>query len=203
MCGDILARTLERCAVKVEVLGFTTRAWKGGQSREQWVAAGKPAMPGRLNDLRHIIYKAADQPWRRARKNLGLMLREGLLKENIDGEALLWAYRRLTARPEHRRILMVISDGAPVDDSTLSVNTGNYLERHLRDVIREIESRNLVELIAIGIGHDVTRYYRRAVTIVDAEELGGTMMRKLTELFDEDEAESWARIAGQRAALIG
>ncbi len=202
MCGDILARTLERCAVKVEVLGFTTRAWKGGQSREQWVAAGKPAMPGRLNDLRHIIYKAADTPWRRARKNLGLMLREGLLKENIDGEALLWAYRRLLVRPEHRRILMVISDGAPVDDSTLSVNSGNYLERHLRDVIRDIENRNLVELIAIGIGHDVTRYYRRAVTIVDAEELGGTMMRKLTELFDEDEAEQWARIAGQRAALI-
>ncbi len=202
MCGDILARTLERCAVKVEVLGFTTRAWKGGQSREHWIAAGKPATPGRLNDLRHIIYKAADTPWRRARKNLGLMLREGLLKENIDGEALLWAYRRLTSRPEHRRILMVISDGAPVDDSTLSVNSGNYLERHLRDVIREIESRELVELIAIGIGHDVTRYYRRAVTIVDAEELGGTMMRKLTELFDEDEAEAWARIAGQRAALV-
>ncbi|OYY02672.1 MAG: cobaltochelatase subunit CobT, partial [Acidocella sp. 35-58-6] len=187
----------------VEVLGFTTRAWKGGQSREQWVAAGKPANPGRLNDLRHIIYKAADTPWRRARKNLGLMLREGLLKENIDGEALLWAYRRLLGRPEHRRILMVISDGAPVDDSTLSVNSGNYLERHLRDVIRDIESRELVELIAIGIGHDVTRYYRRAVTIVDAEELGGTMMRKLTELFDEDEAEAWSRIAGQRAALIG
>jgi cobaltochelatase CobT len=202
MCGDILARTLERCAVKVEVLGFTTRAWKGGQSREQWVAAGKPPMPGRLNDLRHIIYKAADTPWRRARKNLGLMLREGLLKENIDGEALLWAYRRLLVRPEHRRILMVISDGAPVDDSTLSVNSGNYLERHLRDVIRDIESRDLVELIAIGIGHDVTRYYRRAVTIVDAEELGGTMMRKLAELFDEDEAEAWARVAGQRAALI-
>jgi cobaltochelatase CobT len=202
MCGDILARTLERCAVKVEVLGFTTRAWKGGQSRESWVAAGKPALPGRLNDLRHIIYKAADTPWRRARKNLGLMLREGLLKENIDGEALLWAYRRLLARPEHRRILMVISDGAPVDDSTLSVNSGNYLERHLRDVIRDIEARELVELIAIGIGHDVTRYYRRAVTIVDAEELGGTMMRKLTELFDEDEADLWARIAGQRAALI-
>jgi len=202
MCGDILARTLERCSVKVEVLGFTTRAWKGGQSREQWVAAGKPPMPGRLNDLRHIIYKAADMPWRRARKNLGLMLREGLLKENIDGEALLWAYRRLLARPEHRRILMVISDGAPVDDSTLSVNTGNYLERHLRDVIKEIEARDLVELIAIGIGHDVTRYYRRAVTIVDAEELGGTMMRKLTELFDEDEGDAWVRIAGQRAALI-
>ncbi len=202
MCGDILARTLERCSVKVEVLGFTTRAWKGGQSREQWVAAGKPPNPGRLNDLRHIIYKAADTPWRRARKNLGLMLREGLLKENIDGEALLWAYRRLLARPEHRRILMVISDGAPVDDSTLSVNSGNYLERHLRDVIHDIELRDLVELIAIGIGHDVTRYYRRAVTIVDAEELGGTMMRKLTELFDEDEAAAWSRLAGQRAALV-
>jgi cobaltochelatase CobT len=202
MCGDILARTLERCAVKVEVLGFTTRAWKGGQSRENWVAAGKPPMPGRLNDLRHIIYKAADMPWRRARKNLGLMLREGLLKENIDGEALLWAYKRLLARPEHRRILMVISDGAPVDDSTLSVNSGNYLERHLREVIRDIESRELVELIAIGIGHDVTRYYRRAVTIVDAEELGGTMMRKLTELFDEDEAEAWARVASLRAPVV-
>jgi cobaltochelatase CobT len=202
MCADILARTLERCAVKVEILGFTTRAWKGGQSREQWVAAGKPPTPGRLNDLRHIIYKSADTPWRRARKNLGLMLREGLLKENIDGEALLWAYRRLLTRPEHRRILMVISDGAPVDDSTLSVNSGNYLERHLRDVIRDIETRELVELIAIGIGHDVTRYYRRAVTIVDAEDLGGTMMRKLTELFDEDEATTWSRIAGQRAALI-
>jgi cobaltochelatase CobT len=202
MCGDILARTLERCSVKVEVLGFTTRAWKGGQSREQWMAAGKPPNPGRLNDLRHIIYKAADTPWRRARKNLGLMLREGLLKENIDGEALLWAYRRLLARPEHRRILMVISDGAPVDDSTLSVNTGSYLERHLRDVIHDIESRDLVELIAIGIGHDVTRYYRRAVTIVDAEELGGTMMRKLTELFDEDEAAAWSRVAGRRAALV-
>jgi cobaltochelatase CobT len=202
MCGDILARTLERCAVKVEVLGFTTRAWKGGLSREAWVAAGKPPMPGRLNDLRHIIYKAADTPWRRARKNLGLMLREGLLKENIDGEALLWAYRRLLARPEHRRILMVISDGAPVDDSTLSVNSGNYLERHLREVIRDIEAREAVELIAIGIGHDVTRYYRRAVTIVDAEELGGTMMRKLTELFDEDEGQAWTRAANQRAPLV-
>jgi cobaltochelatase CobT len=202
MCGDILARTLERCAVKVEVLGFTTRAWKGGQSREKWVQEGKPRNPGRLNDLRHIIYKAADSPWRRARKNLGLMLREGLLKENIDGEALLWAYRRLLARPEHRRILMVISDGAPVDDSTLSVNPGNYLEKHLREVIREIEHRDQVELIAIGIGHDVTRYYRRAVTIVDAEELGGTMMKKLTELFDEDMEAAWVRAAGERAALV-
>ena len=202
MCGDILARTLERCAVKVEVLGFTTRAWKGGQARERWVQEGKPRNPGRLNDLRHIIYKAADSPWRRARKNLGLMLREGLLKENIDGEALLWAYRRLLSRPEHRRILMVISDGAPVDDSTLSVNPGNYLEKHLREVIRDIENRDLVELIAIGIGHDVTRYYRRAVTIVDAEELGGTMMKKLTELFDEDAAAAWARSAGERSAIV-
>ena len=202
MCGDILARTLERCAVKVEVLGFTTRAWKGGQSRERWVQDGKPRNPGRLNDLRHIVYKAADSPWRRARKNLGLMLREGLLKENIDGEALLWAYRRLLMRSEHRRILMVISDGAPVDDSTLSVNPGNYLEKHLREVIRDIENREQVELIAIGIGHDVTRYYRRAVTIVDAEELGGTMMQKLTELFDEDAAAAWARMASERAAIV-
>ncbi|NPD67216.1 cobaltochelatase subunit CobT [Lichenicola cladoniae] len=190
MCGDILARTLERCAVKVEVLGFTTRAWKGGQSRERWVAEGKPREPGRLNDLRHIIYKAADMPWRRARRNLGLMLREGLLKENIDGEALTWAYRRLLGRKESRRILMVISDGAPVDDSTLSVNSGSYLEQHLREVIAEIEKGGAVELIAIGIGHDVTRYYRRAVTITDAEELGGTMMAKLSELFDEDAARS-------------
>jgi cobaltochelatase CobT len=202
MCGDILARTLERCAVKVEILGFTTRAWKGGQSRERWVHDGKPRNPGRLNDLRHIIYKSADAPWRRSRRNLGLMLREGLLKENIDGEALLWAYRRLVSRPEHRRILMVISDGAPVDDSTLSVNPGNFLERHLRDVIREIESRDFVELIAIGIGHDVTRYYRRAVTIVDAEELGGTMMKKLSELFDEDAAEAWIRATMERSAIL-
>jgi cobaltochelatase CobT len=184
-CADILARTLERCGVKVEILGFTTRAWKGGQSREAWLAAGKPPNPGRLNDLRHIVYKAADAPWRRARKNLGLMMREGLLKENIDGEALDWAYRRLLARPEQRRILMMISDGAPVDDSTLSVNPGNYLERHLRWVIEEIELRSPIELLAIGIGHDVTRYYRRAVTIVDAEELGGAMTEKLAELFDE------------------
>jgi cobaltochelatase CobT len=185
-CADILARTLERCGVKVEILGFTTRAWKGGQSREAWLAAGKPANPGRLNDLRHIIYKAADSPWRRSRKNLGLMMREGLLKENIDGEALDWAHKRLLARPEQRRILMMISDGAPVDDSTLSVNPGNYLERHLRWVIEDIELRSPVELLAIGIGHDVTRYYRRAVTIVDAEELGGAMTEKLAELFDEN-----------------
>ncbi len=186
MSADILARTLERCGVKVEILGFTTRAWKGGQCREKWIADGKPGNPGRLNDLRHIIYKTADAPLRRARKNLGLMLREGLLKENIDGEALLWAHNRLIARTEQRRILMVISDGAPVDDSTLSVNAGNYLERHLRDVIEYVETRSPVELVAIGIGHDVTRYYRRAVTIMDVEQLGGTMMEKLTELFDED-----------------
>ncbi len=186
-CADILARTLERCGVKVEILGFTTRAWKGGQSREAWLAAGKPPNPGRLNDLRHIIYKSADAPWRRARKNLGLMMREGLLKENIDGEALDWAHKRLLARTEQRKILMMISDGAPVDDSTLSVNAGNYLERHLRWVIEDIETRSPVELIAIGIGHDVTRYYRRAVTIVDAEELGGAMTDKLAELFDENE----------------
>ncbi|MBL6853902.1 MAG: cobaltochelatase subunit CobT [Alphaproteobacteria bacterium] len=186
MCADILARTLERCAVKTEILGFTTRAWKGGQSREKWIADGKPPHPGRLNDLRHIIYKAADEPWRRARKNLGLMMREGLLKENIDGEALMWAHNRIVARPEQRRILMVISDGAPVDDSTLSVNAGNYLERHLRRVIEEIEEKSSVELTAIGIGHDVTRYYRKAVTIVDAEQLGGAMTEQLIGLFHED-----------------
>jgi cobaltochelatase CobT len=185
MCADILARTLERCGVKVEILGFTTRAWKGGQSREKWLADGKPPRPGRLNDLRHIVYKAADAPWRRARKSLGLMLREGLLKENIDGEALLWAHARLCARTEQRRIMMVISDGAPVDDSTLSINPGNYLDRHLRQVIKWIETQSPVELTAIGIGHDVTRYYRRAVTIVDPEQLGGVMLDKLTELFDE------------------
>jgi cobaltochelatase CobT len=185
-CADILARTLERCGVKAEILGFTTRAWKGGQSREAWLQSGKPGSPGRLNDLRHIIYKAADAPWRRARRNLGLMMREGLLKENIDGEALAWAHGRLVGRSEQRKILMMISDGAPVDDSTLSVNPGNYLERHLRFVIDEIETRSPVELIAIGIGHDVTRYYRRAVTIVDAEELAGAMTEKLAELFSEE-----------------
>jgi cobaltochelatase CobT len=184
--ADILARTLERCGVKVEILGFTTRAWKGGQSRETWLAAGRPPAPGRLNDLRHIVYKAADEPWRRARKNLGLMMREGLLKENIDGEALLWAHNRLIGRSEERKILMVISDGAPVDDSTLSVNSGTYLERHLRQVIHWIEARSPVELIAIGIGHDVTRYYQRAVTIMDAEQLGGTMIGQLASLFDKD-----------------
>ncbi len=188
LSADILARTLERCGVKVEILGFTTRQWKGGQSRERWVENGKPPKPGRLNDLRHIIYKAADTPWRRARKNLGLMLREGLLKENIDGEALLWAHERLLGRSEQRRILMVISDGAPVDDSTLSVNSGNYLERHLREVIDWIQTRSPVELLAIGIGHDVTRYYQRAVTINDPEELGGTMLRELSDLFDEQGA---------------
>jgi cobaltochelatase CobT len=184
-CADILARTLERCGVKVEILGFTTRAWKGGQAREAWLAAGKPANPGRLNDLRHIIYKPADAPWRRAKRSLALMMREGLLKENIDGEALSWAHRRLMVRPERRRILMMISDGAPVDDSTLSVNTGCYLERHLRQVIEEIETRSSVELLAIGIGHDVTRYYRRAVTITDPSELAGAMTDKLVELFEE------------------
>jgi cobaltochelatase CobT len=182
--ADILARTLERCGVKVEILGFTTRAWKGGQAREKWLSEGRPPQPGRLNDLRHIVYKKADEPWRRARKNLGLMMREGLLKENIDGEALLWAHNRLIGRSEERRVLMVISDGAPVDDSTLSVNSGTYLERHLRQVIAWIEGRSPVELIAIGIGHDVTRYYSRAVTIMDAEQLGGTMVEQLASLFD-------------------
>jgi cobaltochelatase CobT len=186
MSADILARTLERCGVKVEILGFTTKAWKGGQSREKWLAEGKRPNPGRLNDLRHIVYKEADSPLRRSRRNLGLMLREGILKENIDGEALLWAHQRLIARPEERRVLMVISDGAPVDDSTLSVNPGNYLERHLREVIQWIELRSSVELVAIGIGHDVTRYYRRAVTIFDADQLGGTMMEQLADLFEED-----------------
>lgn len=182
--ADILARTLERCGVKTEILGFTTRAWKGGQSRETWLAAGRPPQPGRLNDVRHIVYKKADEPWRRARNALGLMMREGLLKENIDGEALLWAHSRLIARPEERKILMVISDGAPVDDSTLSVNSGSYLERHLRQVIGWIEAKSPVELAAIGIGHDVTRYYARAVTIMDAEQLGGTLIEQLAALFD-------------------
>ena len=184
-CADILARTLERCGVKVEILGFTTKAWKGGQSREEWLAAGKPGSPGRLNDLRHIIYKTADAPWRRSKNALSLMMREGLLKENIDGEALDWAHARLLARPEQRRILMMISDGAPVDDSTLSVNSGSYLEQHLRQVIHEIETRSSVELLAIGIGHDVTRYYARALTISDPSELAGAMTEKLVELFDE------------------
>ncbi|MFD1746485.1 cobaltochelatase subunit CobT [Rhizobium helianthi] len=195
-CADILARTLERCGVKVEILGFTTKAWKGGQSREQWLASGKPPMPGRLNDLRHIIYKSADAPWRRARRNLGLMMREGLLKENIDGEALMWAHNRLIGRPEQRKIMMMISDGAPVDDSTLSVNPGNYLERHLRAVIEQIETKSPVELLAIGIGHDVTRYYQRAVTIVDADELAGAMTEQLASLFDENTGKGRMRRAG-------
>ncbi|WP_338240557.1 cobaltochelatase subunit CobT [Aurantiacibacter hainanensis] len=182
--ADILARTLERCGVKVEILGFTTRAWKGGQSREKWLADGRPENPGRLNDIRHIIYKKADEPMRRARRSLGLMMREGLLKENIDGEALLWAHERLLARPEERRILMVISDGAPVDDSTLSVNSAGYLEAHLRKVIEWIEKVSPVQLVAIGIGHDVTRYYKKAVTIMDAEQLGGTIIEQLAALFD-------------------
>ena len=198
MSADILARTLERCAVKVEILGFTTRAWKGGQSRERWLAQGKRPNAGRLNDLRHIIYKSADQPWRRARRSLGIMLREGLLKENIDGESLWWAHQRLIARPEQRRILMVISDGAPVDDSTLSVNPSNYLERHLRQVIEYIERRSPVELLAIGIGHDVTRYYQRAVTLVDAEQLGGAVMEQLAELFDSD----WEQLAARRQRAV-
>ena len=184
--ADVLARTLERCGVKTEILGFTTRAWKGGQSREAWLSGGKPAQPGRLNDLRHIVYKQADEPYRRARRALGLMMREGLLKENIDGEALLWAHARLLARSEDRRILMVISDGAPVDDSTLSVNTAGYLEAHLRRVIGWIEKSSPVQLVAIGIGHDVTRYYRRAVTIMDVEQLGGTMIEQLAGLFEEE-----------------
>jgi cobaltochelatase CobT len=201
VCADILARTLERCAVKVEILGFTTRAWKGGASRDEWLKAGKPPSPGRLNDLRHIIYKSADAPWRRARKHLGLMMREGLLKENIDGEALMWAHQRLIARTEQRRILMVISDGAPVDDSTLSVNSGHYLERHLRRVIAEIENKSPVELIAIGIGHDVTRYYRRAVTIVDVEQLGGAITDQLAALFEEEPRAVTRASAGLLQAL--
>ena len=184
ICADILARTLERCGVATEILGFTTRGWKGGQSREAWLSAGRPPSPGRLNDLRHIVYKRADEPYRRARRSLGLMMREGLLKENIDGEALLWAHNRLIARPEERRILMVISDGAPVDDSTASANGGSYLERHLRQVIDWIEKRSTAELIAIGIGHDVTRYYTRAVTIMDADQLAGAMVDQLAQLFE-------------------
>jgi cobaltochelatase CobT len=199
ICADVLARTLERCAVKVEILGFTTRAWKGGQSREKWLAQGRPQQPGRLNDLRHIIYKSADSPWRRNRSNLGLMMKEGLLKENIDGEALEWAHRRMAARPEARKILMVISDGAPVDDSTLSVNPANYLEKHLRDVIAMVERRRQVELIAIGIGHDVTRYYNRAVTITDVEQLAGAMTEQLASLFESDPRKR-ARAGGMRKA---
>ena len=198
ICADVLARTLERCQVKVEILGFTTRAWKGGQSRERWLAAGRAAQPGRLNDLRHIVYKGADAPWRRVRQNLGLMMKEGLLKENIDGEALEWAHRRMTGRPEARKILMVISDGAPVDDSTLSVNPANYLEKHLRDVIAMVQRKRTVELLAIGIGHDVTRYYERAVTITDVEQLAGAMTEQLAALFDTN-PKSRARVMGRRA----
>ena len=196
ICADVLARTLERCSVKVEILGFTTRAWKGGQSREAWLKAGRPATPGRLNDLRHIIYKSADAPWRRVRPNLGLMMKEGLLKENIDGEALEWAHRRMVRRTEARKILMVISDGAPVDDSTLSVNPANYLEKHLRDVIAMVEKRRQVELIAIGIGHDVTRYYQRAVTITDAEQLAGAITEQLAALFESDPRKRARALAG-------
>ncbi|MEM8774429.1 MAG: cobaltochelatase subunit CobT, partial [Pseudomonadota bacterium] len=199
VCADVLSRTLERCSVKVEILGFTTRAWKGGQSREAWLNEGRPQLPGRLNDLRHIIYKSADAPMRRTRDNLGLMMKEGLLKENIDGEALEWAHRRLAARREARKILMVISDGAPVDDSTLSVNPANYLEKHLRDVIAMVEKRRQVELLAIGIGHDVTRYYERAVTITDADQLAGAMTEQLAALFDSD-PRARARVMGMRKA---
>lgn len=202
ICADILARTLERCGVKVEILGFTTRAWKGGQAREKWVANGRPANPGRLNDLRHIIYKAADTPWRRARASLGLMMKEGLLKENIDGEALMWAHARLIARSEARRILMVISDGAPVDDTTSSANGGAFLERHLREVISNIEQRSSVELIAIGIGHDVTRYYKRAVTIIDVEQLAGAMVDKLAELFEETQSRPESSRRVKSSALV-
>lgn len=184
MCADILGRTLERCSVRVEILGFTTRAWRGGQSREQWIAAGKPSNPGRLNDLRHIIYKSADDPWQRTRRNLGLMMREELLKENIDGEALIWAHNRMVTRHEQRKVLMVISDGLPVDNSTLLVNPSNYLEQHLKYAIDMIETHSPVELIAIGIGHDVTHHYHRAVTITDAEQLGGAMTDQLAELFE-------------------
>ncbi|MEL6684825.1 MAG: cobaltochelatase subunit CobT, partial [Pseudomonadota bacterium] len=199
ICADVMARTLERCDVKVEILGFTTKAWKGGQSREKWLAEGREATPGRLNDLRHIIYKSADAPWRRTRPNLGLMMKEGLLKENIDGEALEWAHRRIAGRQEQRKILMVISDGAPVDDSTLSVNPANYLEKHLRDVIAMVEKRKAVELVAIGIGHDVTRYYERAVTITDVEQLAGAMTEQLASLFDSDPRKR-ARVLGMRQA---
>jgi cobaltochelatase CobT len=197
MCADILGRTLERCAVKVEILGFTTRAWRGGQSREQWIAQGKPTSPGRLNDLRHIVYKAADDPWRRARRNLGLMMREDLLKENIDGEALIWAHNRIVTRPEQRKVLMVISDGLPVDNSTLLVNPSNYLERHLKYAIDQIENHSPVQLVAIGIGHDVTHHYRRAVTITDAEQLGSAMTEQLAALFDVESPR------GRAAAPLG
>ena len=197
-CADVLARTLERCGVKVEILGFTTRAWKGGQSKEHWIQEGRPANPGRLNDLRHIVYKTADAPWRRAKKSLALMMREGILKENIDGEAFAWAHRRLLARPEQRRILMMISDGEPVDDSTTTANAGQYMENHLRQVIEEIETNSPVQLIAIGIQHDVTRYYRSAVRITDPTELAGAMTDKLVELFEEKTGVSGRRARGRR-----
>ena len=185
ICADILSRTLERCSVKVEILGFTTKNWKGGKSREKWALKNKPANPGRLNDLRHIIYKSADKPWRQSKKNLGLMLKEGLLKENIDGEALLWAFKRIETRKEERKILMVISDGAPVDDSTLSVNSGDYLEKHLKQTVKWIEENSDIEILAIGIGHEVTRYYKKAVKIADIQELGDVMINQLTRLFSE------------------
>ena len=185
ICADILSRTLERCSVKVEVLGFTTKNWKGGKSREKWNLENKPKNPGRLNDLRHIVYKSADKPWRQSKKNLGLMLKEGLLKENIDGEALLWAFKRISARKEERKILMIISDGAPVDDSTLSVNSGDYLEKHLKQTVKWIEENSNIEILAVGIGHDVTRYYQRAVKIADVQELGDVMINQLTKLFIE------------------
>ncbi len=183
LCSDILAKTLERCLIKTEILGFTTKAWKGGASREKWIKEGKPSNPGRLNDLRHIVYKSADSPSRRSKQNLGLLLREGILKENIDGEALLWANNRLKNRQEKRKILIVISDGAPVDDSTLSVNPGNYLERNLRDVINQIENKKEIELVAIGIGHDVSRYYSKAITIMDVDQLGEVLLNELSEIF--------------------
>ena len=183
LCSDILAKTLERCLIKTEILGFTTKAWKGGESREKWIRDGKPSNPGRLNDLRHIVYKSGDSAWRRSKKNLGLLLREGILKENVDGEALLWAYNRLKIRQEKRKILIVISDGAPVDDSTLSVNPGNYLEKNLREVIHQVENKKIVELIAIGIGHDVSRYYSKAVTIMDVDQLGEVLLKELSEIF--------------------
>ena len=183
LCSDILAKTLERCLIKTEILGFTTKAWKGGESRENWIKNGKPSNPGRLNDLRHIIYKSGDAPWRRSRKNLGLLLKEGILKENVDGEALVWAYNRLKYRNEKRKILIIISDGAPVDDSTLSVNLGNYLEKNLRDVINLIENKKEVELLAIGIGHDVSRYYSKAVTIMDVDQLGEVLLKELSDIF--------------------
>ena len=183
LCSDILARTLERCLIKTEILGFTTKAWKGGKSREKWIQKGKPANPGRLNDIRHIVYKSGDSPWRRSKKNLGLLLREGILKENVDGEALTWAFNRLSVRQEKRKVLIIISDGAPVDDSTLSVNPGNYLEKNLRDTIHSIESNSSIELVAIGIGHDVSRYYKKAVTIMDVDQLGEVLLNELSNIF--------------------